>query len=31
VRPDGLAFSDAGRFELKGVAEPVVLQQAHRA
>jgi adenylate cyclase len=28
---DGFAFSGAGRFELKGVAEPVVLHEAHRA
>jgi adenylate cyclase len=31
VRSDGFAFADAGRFELKGVAEPVVLHEAHRA
>ena len=31
VRLEGFAFSDAGRFELKGVAEPVVLHEAHRA
>jgi hypothetical protein len=31
VRLDGFAFSEAGRFELKGVAEPVVLHETHRA
>lgn len=31
VRLDGFAFSEAGRFELKGVAGPVVLHEAHRA